>query len=91
MPNGNPIARNPLLRKGGAHQHSRSTDRRQVREALNHAVEEWANEAERDDSEDDIALPPTTHLDSTRAISQGSDGAQEDTSRTGPARAGPGR
>ena len=38
---GNPIARNPLLRKGGAHQRGRSGERQIYGGILRSAVDEW--------------------------------------------------
>ena len=38
---GNPIARNPLLRKGGAHQRARSSERQIYGSILRSAVDEW--------------------------------------------------
>ena len=41
MPNGNPIARNPLLGKGGEHRRSRSGERQRHRFAVVNALDEW--------------------------------------------------
>jgi hypothetical protein len=41
---GNPVARSPLLRKGGVHQRSRSGERRLQRQALVEEVEKWQKE-----------------------------------------------
>ena len=39
--NRNRIAMNPLLRKGGAHERSRSTARRDARQHLDELLEDW--------------------------------------------------
>ena len=49
-PRGNPVAQNPLLRKGGPHQKSRSAKRRGQRQALATELEEWREELEYDDN-----------------------------------------
>jgi hypothetical protein len=38
----NPAARSPLLRKGGAHQKSRSGERRKRKQATNNEAREWS-------------------------------------------------
>jgi len=38
---GNPAARSPLMRKGGAHRRSRSGERHKLREELEAELEEW--------------------------------------------------
>jgi hypothetical protein len=38
---GNPVARSPLLRKGGVHRRSPSAERRRQRQALEAEVEKW--------------------------------------------------
>lgn len=45
MPNGNPIARNPLLGKCGEHRRSRSGERQRNRVAVESALEDWEAEA----------------------------------------------
>lgn len=42
----NPVARSPLLRKGGAHAESKTGQRVQARLATNSAVDEWLDERE---------------------------------------------
>lgn len=37
----NPIARSPIMRKGGAHIKTKSSQRAQVRKDVNRAVDEW--------------------------------------------------
>lgn len=37
----NPVARSPLLRKGGPHQRGRSGERRQLHQALEAELDEW--------------------------------------------------
>ncbi|MCG6863140.1 MAG: hypothetical protein LJE70_17980 [Chromatiaceae bacterium] len=41
---GNPVARSPLLRKGGAHQRARSGERQRQRADLEAALEQWQGE-----------------------------------------------
>lgn len=40
----NPVARSPLLRKGGVHQKSKTGQRVQARLALHSVLEEWLDE-----------------------------------------------
>ena len=40
----NPVALSPLLKKGGAHQKSKSGQRAQARQSLSHALDEWMEE-----------------------------------------------
>ncbi len=42
----NPVARSPLLRKGGAHQTSPSAKRQQSRDALRDEAQDWREELE---------------------------------------------
>jgi hypothetical protein len=42
----NPVARSPLLRKGGPHQRSRSGERHQMHQALEAELDEWLDERE---------------------------------------------
>lgn len=50
---GNPVARSPLLRKGGAHQRARSGERQRQRADLGTAMEQWREEETIDlDNED---------------------------------------
>ncbi len=50
MPTGNPISRNPLLHKGGAHRRCRSGERQRDRQQLKAAMDQW------DGDIDDLAL-----------------------------------
>jgi hypothetical protein len=43
---GNPVAQNPLLRKGGVHQKSRSAERRGDRKVVEDGVGEWWEDME---------------------------------------------
>lgn len=42
----NPVARSPLLKKGGAHQTTKTTDRRNVRQAVKSQLEDWRGDLE---------------------------------------------
>ena len=42
----NPVARSPLLRKGGVHQKSKTAKRRQTSQALKVQLEDWREELE---------------------------------------------
>lgn len=42
----NPVARSPLLRKGGPHQRSRSGARRQLHQALEAELDEWFHDSD---------------------------------------------
>lgn len=42
----NPVARSPLLRKGGAHQDTKTSQRRNARHALEGQLEDWREELE---------------------------------------------
>ncbi len=42
----NPVARSPLLRKGGAHQESKTNQRRDARYVLNQQLEDWRDDLE---------------------------------------------
>lgn len=42
----NPVARSPLLRKGGAHQETKTNQRRDARRALEGQLEDWREELE---------------------------------------------
>ncbi len=45
--NGNPVARSPLLRKGGVHQRGRSGERQQAQHLLGDLLDEWHEELHR--------------------------------------------
>ena len=47
----NRIALNPLLRKGGVHQRTRSADRQQDRQQLESMLDEWRELEDEDDFE----------------------------------------
>ena len=40
----NPVARSPLLKKGGAHQVTKTTDRRNTRQAVKSQLEDWRDD-----------------------------------------------
>lgn len=40
----NPVARSPLMKKGGVHQKSRSGQRQQERDVVQSELDEWADE-----------------------------------------------
>ncbi len=42
----NPVARSPLLKKGGAHEPSKTNQRRNARYALEAQLEDWREELE---------------------------------------------
>lgn len=42
----NPVARSPLLQKGGAHQTTKTSDRRNARQALEGQLEDWREDLE---------------------------------------------
>ncbi len=42
----NPVARSPLLRKGGAHQETKTSQRRNARQALEGQLDDWREELE---------------------------------------------
>lgn len=42
----NPVARSPLLRKGGAHEKSKTSQRRQQRAAIQTQLEDWREDLE---------------------------------------------
>ena len=42
----NPVARSPLLRKGGVHEKSKTAKRRQTSQALKVQLEDWREELE---------------------------------------------
>ncbi len=42
----NPVARSPLLRKSGAHQETKTSQRRNARYALNTQLEDWRDDLE---------------------------------------------
>jgi hypothetical protein len=46
----NPVARSPLLRKGGVHRRYRSSERRQQNAELRDLLEEWENGENTDNS-----------------------------------------
>lgn len=50
MPHRNHVARNPLLRKGGAHERARSSERREGRDNLQHLLDDWDDEKHRQTS-----------------------------------------
>ena len=37
----NPVARSPIMKKGGVHQKSRSSERRQKNEVIDDELQEW--------------------------------------------------
>jgi len=37
----NPVARSPIMKKGGVHQKSRTSERRQKKGAVQHELDEW--------------------------------------------------
>lgn len=49
----NPVARSPLLRKGGPHQQNRSGVRHHLRQALEAELDRWREEAEESDQQSD--------------------------------------
>jgi len=42
----NPVARSPLLRRGGVHEKSKTAKRQQSRQALNTQLDDWREEVE---------------------------------------------
>ena len=55
---------NPLLKKGGVHRISKKTQRRALRQQLNHAVDEWFVESQQrqgDSTPDDGSADLTLH------------------------------
>ena len=42
----NPVARSPLMRRGGAHQRSRTAERQQSRAQTSELAEDWREELE---------------------------------------------
>lgn len=60
----NPVARSPLLRKGGPHQRSRSSERREQRLELEAALDSWWDE------EDIESQDPGPGLESPAPFSQ---------------------
>ncbi len=42
----NPVARSPLLKKGGAHEPSKTNERRNAKHALEMQLEDWREELE---------------------------------------------
>lgn len=40
----NPVARSPLMKKGGVHQKSRTAERQQEKDAVQSEVDEWEEE-----------------------------------------------
>jgi hypothetical protein len=50
---GNPVARSPLLRKGGAHQRTRSGERQRQRADLEAALGQWREEEADEDFDSD--------------------------------------
>jgi len=40
----NPVVRSPLLRKGGVHQETKTSQRRGARQALNQQLEDWRDD-----------------------------------------------
>jgi len=40
----NPVARSPLMRKGGVHEKSATAKRQQAREGLNRQLDDWQDE-----------------------------------------------
>lgn len=66
---GNPVAKSPLLRKGGAHQRTRSGERQRQRADLETALEQWLEE-ERTDFDSDAASLLFDHEVSTHTETQ---------------------
>jgi hypothetical protein len=70
---GNPVARSPLLRKGGAHQRARSGERQLQRADLEAALGQWREELEiafdSDASSQLVDREQSTHTETRRADS----------------------
>jgi len=66
----NPVARSPLLRKGGMHQ-SEKTNSRLTSAQLKHQIDDWREELEFERSLKDEQPLDQLHLISTRNISKG--------------------
>jgi len=47
----NPVARSPIMKKGGVHQKSRSSERRQEKESVDDELNEW-EESRHDEKQD---------------------------------------
>lgn len=45
----NPVARSPLMRKGGVHEKSTTTKRRQVKDQIDSELEDWREAVEFED------------------------------------------
>lgn len=56
----NPVARSPLLRKGGPHQTSRSGERQQQRHAVQDAWDEWWDEYRELNDDETESVPDGT-------------------------------
>jgi len=63
----NPVARSPLLRKGGPHQRSRSGERRQLRQALDAELDAWFDESDELQTQSEAPVPKGTGSRSYRA------------------------
>ena len=63
----NPVARSPLLRKGGPHQRSRSGERRQLQQALDAELDAWFDESEERQGQAGAPVPKGTGSRSYRA------------------------
>jgi len=60
----NPVARSPLLKRGGAHTQSKTSARRQVRQTIESQLEDWRDDLEferslRDDDRSNSSLTYT--------------------------------
>lgn len=60
--NGNPVARSPLLRKGGAHQRERSGERQQSQQQLDSLLDEWYEDQQNNGETSSFAKPNRTEL-----------------------------
>lgn len=61
----NPVARSPLLKKGGAHQSIKMTDRRNSRQAVKSQLDDWRNDLQFERSLKDEGS--VTHLKKNRS------------------------
>jgi len=44
----NPVARSPIMKKGGVHEKSRSSERRQEDRAIEDGLDAWAEDSEKE-------------------------------------------
>lgn len=49
----NPVARSPIMKKGGVHQKSRSSERRQENRAIEVELDTWAEDADKAEERSD--------------------------------------